>query len=280
MSISWRYQGFSYYTALPAGRDYPQLLRDFNGKDVPGRRNSHIRDGETHGIGGGQLLLDENLLVDESGYLELGLTLVSPDDRLLAYSVDRAGDEVYQLHFRDLDTGEDLADLVPRSYYGGAWSADSRHFFYTVHDDAYRPFQVWRHTVGTATEDDALVLEESDQRFDVNLRATRSGGLVVIWSGSRDTTEAWVIDAHDPESPPRSVGGRRRGIEYFAEHVVLPDGSDELLLVTNDAATEFRLVRCAVPRDADQDHTSWRPHARRTRPSDSSASTPSPVTSC
>ena len=51
----------------------------------------------------GQVLLDQNLLVDESGYLELGLTLVSPDSHLLAYSVDRAGDEVYRLHFRDLD---------------------------------------------------------------------------------------------------------------------------------------------------------------------------------
>ena len=51
--------------------------------------------------------------------------------------------------------------MVPRSYYGGAWSADSRHFFYTVHDDAYRPFQVWRHAIGTPTEDDVLVLEET-----------------------------------------------------------------------------------------------------------------------
>ncbi len=58
------------------------------------------------------MLLDQNLLLDESGYLDLGLTLVSPDSRLLAYSVDRDGDEVYRLHFRDLDTGEDLADVV------------------------------------------------------------------------------------------------------------------------------------------------------------------------
>ena len=256
-SISWRYQGFSYYTALPAGRDYPQLLRDFNSEDDSGRRNPRIQGAQTDKTSG-QVLLDQNLLVDESGYLELGLTLVSPDSRLLAYSVDRDGDEVYRLHFRDLDTGEDLSDVVPRSYYGGAWSADSRHFFYTVHDDAYRPFQVWRHAVGTSTEDDDLVLEEGDQRFDVNVRATRSGGLVVIWAGSRDTTEAWVVDSHQPETPPRSVGGRRRGVEYYPEHVVLPDGSDELLLVTNDAATEFRLVRCPVPRDADQDHASWK----------------------
>jgi oligopeptidase B len=204
-----------------------------------------------------QLLLDANTLTDDSGYLELGLTLVSPDDRLLAYSVDRTGDEVYELRFRDLDTGEDLPDRVPRSYYGGAWSADSAHFFYTLHDDMYRPHQVRRHELGTASEEDVLVLEEPDERFELELRETRSGDLVLFWSASRDTTEVWAVDAHQPIAPARSVGGRRPGVEYFAEHAVLPDGSDTLLLVTNDDAVEYRLARAPVPRDADQSHEAW-----------------------
>ncbi len=207
--------------------------------------------------GEGQLLLDANLLVDDSGYLELGLRMVSPDARRLAYSVDHSGAEVYELRFRDLDTGEDLTDVVPRSYYGGAWSADAAYFFYIVHDEAYRPHQVWRHALGTSYEQDVLVLEEPDERFDVAVRATRTGGLIVIWAESRDTHEVWVLDAHDPESRPCSVGGRRQGVEYHAEHALLPDGSDALLLVTNDDAQEFRLARCPVPRRADQDHTVW-----------------------
>ena len=157
------------------------------------------------------------------------------------------GDEVYRLRFRDLDSGRDLDDEVPRSYYGGAWSADSQVFFYTVHDTAYRPFQVWRHRLGTPVADDVLVLEEPDQRFEVQVRGTRSGGLVVIWSASRDTSEVWVVDASAPESAPRSVGGRRRGVEYHAEHLVLADGTEWLLLVTNEDATEFRLARSPVP---------------------------------
>ena len=68
-----------------------------------------------------------------------------------------------------------------------------------------------------------------------------------------------MLDAGSPTSSPRSVGGRRPGIEYHAEHAVLPDRTDTLLLVTNDDATEFRLARCPVPRDSDQDHTSWTP---------------------
>ena len=61
----------------------------------------------------------------------------------------------------------------PRSYYGGAWSADSQWFFYTVHDAAYRPFQIWRHRLGTPVADDVLVLEEPDERFELTCAASR-----------------------------------------------------------------------------------------------------------
>ncbi len=254
-TVSWRLQGCSYYTAHPAGREHPQLVREKNGPD--------------NEISGHEVLLDVNDLADgpgnDTGYVELGLSLVSPDQGWLAYSVDRTGNEVYELRFRDLETGADLPEVAPRTYYGGAWSSGSDHFFYTVHDDAYRPFQVWRHALGTPVADDVLVLEEPDERFELNLRATRSGALIVIWAESRDTREVWVVDARSPASPPLSVGGRRPGIEYHAEHVVSPDGTETLLLVTNDDATEFRLARCPVPRSQHQDHTSWAP-GRAERP--------------
>ena len=220
---------------------------------------------ERNGSASPEVLLDVNDLADDSGYVELGLSLVSPDQKWLAYSVDRTGDEVYELRFRALEGGDDLPEVVPRTYYGGAWSSGSDHFFYTVHDDAYRPFQVWRHVLGTPVADDVLVLEEPDERFELNVRAPRSGGLVVIWAESRDTREVWVLDTSSPASSPHSVGGRRPGVEYHAEHVVLDDGTDTLLLVTNDDATEFRLARCPVPREAHQDHTCWVP-ARAERP--------------
>ncbi len=257
-SVSWAHGTFSYYTRVPAGRDYPQLLRDLNTNSEDRPSDSAVADDVHDGSAREpQIVLDSNALAEGSDYFELGLTRLSPDDRLLAYSVDTVGDEVYTLRFRDLETGEDLADEVSRSYYGGAWSADARHFFYTVHDDAYRPFQVWRHELGTPVSADVLVKDEPDERYDLNVRGTRSGGLVVLWSESRDTKEVWVVDAHVPTSPALSVGGRRPGVEYHAEHVVHPDGRDELLLVTNDGATEYRLASAPVPRDADQDHTSW-----------------------
>jgi oligopeptidase B len=257
LSVSWKRRVSYYYTRHPAGSDYPQLLRECRKPESALSEESSESPPRDDGTSrADELLLDAATLLDESGYLELGLMVVSPDERLLAYSFDRSGDEVYRLRFRDLSTGADLEEEIPRTYYGGAWSADSDVFFYTVHDDAYRPHQVWRHAIGTPVEQDELVLEETDERFDLMLRGCRSGEVVVLWSGSRDTSEVWVVDARRPCEPPHSVGGRREGVEYHAEHAVLP-GGECLLVVTNDGATEFRLAAAPVPRSADQDASVW-----------------------
>ncbi|CUR60219.1 putative Protease 2 [metagenome] len=198
------------------------------------------------------MLLDFGQLADESGYLDLGLTIVSPDENLLAYSVDRTGDEVFELRFRDLVSGVDLDEVIPRSYYGGAWSADSAYFFYSVHDGMYRPHQIWRHRLGTPVTDDVLVLAEPDERFDLGLRLSRSEEAIVLLSESRDTGECWYLDARTPEAEPVSVGGRRPGVVYRVEHV----RGGPLLVVTNDAAVEFRLMAAPLP-SADQDASAW-----------------------
>ncbi len=228
-SVAWRRGGYVYSTRTVAGQEYEQLLR--RPWDGP------AADPE--------VLLDENELADGSAYVALGVCEPSPDGRVLAYSCDRTGDEVYALAFRDLATGADLPDRVPRTYYGAAWSADSGTFFYVVHDALYRPYQVWRHRLGTPSADDVLVLQEDDDAFEVTLHASRSGGLVVVELVARDTTEVWFVPADRPEQPPTLVEPRRTGIEYRVAHAPRPDG-DELLLVTNDGAREFRLVRCKV----------------------------------
>ena len=247
-SAHWDRRRFTYWTRHPVNSDYAELRR----------LNHDSEAGSTTESESSSLFFDINAEDRGTGYLDLGFTAVSPDEDLLAYNVDAAGDEVFELRFRDLRTGEDLPDLIVRSYYGGAWSADSKHFFYTVHDDAYRPHLVLRHRLGTDAADDVVVLEEPDPRFELDLRATRSGDLLMISSESRSTSEVWVVDAHAPESPARSVGGRRHGVLYDVEHVPDRDG-DALLVVTNDDAVEFRLSTAPLPPDAGQDHTAWTP---------------------
>ena len=256
VSPTWRRCRFSYYTIHPAGSGYAQLLREIRMPDpatTTDPEDSTARDDENRT----EVVLDQNLLATGSDYLDLGVCHVSPDEDRLAYSVDLAGEEVFELRFRDLVAGDDLSEVVPRTYYSGAWSADSRWYFYTVHDQAYRPYQVWRHRLGTPVADDVLVIEDPDERFEVQVRGTRSGGLVLIWSESNTTSECWTVDAHDVSRGPWSVGGRRAGVRYHAEHRRLSGGSADLLVVTNERAVEFRLMRAPVPEGADQDATSW-----------------------
>ena len=117
-SVSWRRAGHTYFTRTVPGRDYEQSCRAAG----PGRP--------------AQVLLDENLLLAEDpargGYLGLGVREISPDGRLLAYSVDFDGDELYQLRIRDLARGTDLPERIEGTCYGLAWSADSRSLLYVV----------------------------------------------------------------------------------------------------------------------------------------------------
>ncbi len=265
-SPSWRRTRFSYYTVHPAGRDYAQLLREIR---IPG--DSEAGNPKANGVELNEnrpdVVLDHNTIPGAGDYLDLGVESISPDENLLAYSVDLTGEEVYRLRFRDLALGADLEEEVPRSYYGGAWSADSGAFFYTVHDEAYRPFQVWRHHIGSPVGEDVLVLEEPDERFTLSVRGTRSGDLVMISSESNTTSEVWVVDAHDLSRGPWSVGGRRADVRYHAEHRRFEDGGADLVVVTNDGAVEFRLMRAPVPDGADQDHSVW-VEARPENPAD------------
>ena len=238
-SARWREGDFWYFTSSVPEREYRQLRR--TPVDDPG--------------GEGVVLLDENELAEGHDFVELGVRLVSPDGRLLAYSFDHDGDEVYDLRFRDLGTGEDLPDLVTHTYYTGAWSADATDFFYTVNDALYRPYQVWRHTLGTSSTDDVLVFEEPDEQFEVTVEATRSGEWVVVTTMSRNTSEVWLVPAAAPSTPPRVVEPRRRRVEYTVSHVPGGQTGGDLLITTNDGAVEFRLMRAPT---ADPGRDRWR----------------------
>ena len=125
-------------------------------------------------------------------------------------------------------------ERIERSYYGLAWSADSRSLFYIVTDAVYRPYQVWRHDVDTDPDDDVCVFTEDDERFEVIVRAhpQRRVHLHGIPKAARPPRRRHPGHGH-PLGPQVVQRARRRGIEYRADHADGPDGG-ELYLVTND----------------------------------------------
>ena len=82
-----------YYQRTTAGDEYPRHYR------CPRPADSLAVD-----EGAEQLLLDPNQLAD-GGFLSLGAFSISPDQSLLAYSLDTSGDEIYRLFVKDLASG-------------------------------------------------------------------------------------------------------------------------------------------------------------------------------
>ena len=187
------------------------------------------------------VLYDQNLAAADHDFFQLGGFAISPDHRLAAIATDTSGAEVFTIRVRDLTTGQDLDDEIPRAAYGIAWFNDSATFLYTVPDDAWRPHQVWRHTIGTPHEDDELLLSEDDERFWLGVGRTRSDRFLAINAGSKVADEWHLLDADDPAARPRLVAAREDGVEYDLDH-----RGDLLYLVTNaDGAEDFKL--CVAP---------------------------------
>ena len=124
-------------------------------------------------VDGEQVLLDGNVEAKGHEFFSLGALCVSADHRWLAYATDTEGDERFDLRIKDLSTGEVVDDEVTGIGYGCAFSLDARQVFYLRVDEAWRPFQLWRHEVGSPADQDVLVYEEGDPRFWMGVGVSR-----------------------------------------------------------------------------------------------------------
>lgn len=195
-----------------------------------------------------EVLLDLNELAGEGGYLDVGVYRISPDHRLLAYSVDTNGSERYTLRVKNLGTGE-LSEEIEGTARGAGWSADGRWLFYTTRDESQRPYRVFRHRLGTPASEDVLVYEERDSAFFLSLYETRSRRFLVLHLGTHTTAELRVLDTRRPEEPFRLVARRRPGIEMELSHLEGPEGQEgSFFLCTNLGADYFRVLE--VPESA------------------------------
>jgi oligopeptidase B len=206
-----------------------------------------------------QILLDENAQAEGHEYFAVGSAAVSPDHHWLAFNTDTSGNEQYVLQFRSLsdEVTETATEQVPDTSYGLAWSKDGSTVFYVRMDDAMRPYQLWRHGLGTDPSADELVYQEVDRRFSLGTGTTRDESFVLIALHSTNTTEWRAIPSDEPTSEPTVVMPRREGIEYSVEHLTHGDaGSGWFIVMTNESAKDFRIV---AARDAELGtDTTWR----------------------
>ncbi|MCA2183456.1 S9 family peptidase [Nonomuraea cavernae] len=250
LSVPSRKGAWWYYTRTEEGKQYAVSCRVPADGDTP----PEVKPGER--LDQEEVVLDGNELAGDSPFFSIGTSTIAPGGTMLAYSTDYKGAERFTLRFKNLETGELLDDQIEDVFYGGCWSADGSTFFYTRVDDAWRPFQVYRHTLGTP--EDVLVYEEPDERYWIGIGLTRSERYLVLGAGSKITSEARVLDANDPTGEFRVVRPRTVGVEYSVEHA-----GDFFYVLHNEHAENFELA--TAPLDAPGDWTPLIAHSEGTR---------------
>ncbi len=211
---------FAYYTRTRRGKQYAIHCR----RPAAGKGRESV-------------LLDENALAQGKDFFSLGIFRISPDHTLLAYSVDTRGDERYTLRIKDLRRGSNKRDVL-RNVDTVAWCTDNRTLLYTILDDAHRPFQVWRHTLGQSQAKDVLVHHEKDEAFYTSVSLSRSRAFVFIDLHAKTTSEVRYLPADRPHQRPKIVERRKPGVEYSVDH-----GGDHFYITHNERAINFKVAR-------------------------------------
>ncbi len=211
---------------------------------------------------GEQVILDENVEAGDRDFLSVGVLALSPDESWVAVGTDFEGDERHHVTVRPLAGQAPLDDELDDVYYGFAWATDSRHFFYTRVDEAMRPWQLWRHELGTSAEADVLVVEEIDPQYNVSVGRSRDDQMIVVMMNSSMTSEVHYVRADAPTSELQLLEERRHGIEYGVEHYTDGAGRGWWLKITNENATDFRLLARPVEGDEWREIIPERPGSR------------------
>jgi len=221
VEVPYPWDNYYYYSRTEEGKQYSIFCRK-EGKDGPE-----------------QILLDENLLAEGHEFSETAVQSISPNHKLLAYSHDTVGSEEYTIFIKDLSTGELLKEAIPNTYYSFEWANDNQTFFYTILDEAHRPFKVMRHKLGTDISQDVMIFHEEDERFNLGLDKTMDDKYIFICSESQITSEAWFINADNVDTEKFQLFlPRTNGVEYSVYHQ-----NDRFLIKTNaDGATNFKLM--------------------------------------
>ena len=214
MSVPTRLNDYWYFTRTQEGKQYATQCRiPIDGPDdwTPPTVDVTAAPGS---MPGEQIVFDANREAEGHDFFRLGGLDLSRDGRWMLYGVDVTGDERYDLKIRDLTTGRDLPETIEQVSGGGCLTPDGAWAFYVKVDEAWRPYAVWRHRVGTGVSDDVEVWRENDERFWAGVGISFDERNIVIGTGSKTTTEVLTLPVDNPTGSFTPFIARREGIEY------------------------------------------------------------------
>ncbi|HEY0682588.1 MAG TPA: prolyl oligopeptidase family serine peptidase [Steroidobacter sp.] len=188
MTQLWNYE--RYDIPLKRGQRYFYLRND-------GLQNQSVLYVTERLDGEPRVLLDPNKL-SKDATVALGEFVPSPDGRLIAYSLSDGGTDWRTWHFRDVETGKDLPDVLRFvKFVPVAWTGDSKSVYYARfplnadgQGDDTKQREVFWHKLGTDAGSDKLIFKVTDHPTrNPYVQISDDGRYAVIWlyDGSQST---------------------------------------------------------------------------------------------
>jgi len=213
-----------YYTRTFKGSSYRTYCRapkttDSYAIDWDGTKESTILPGE-------EVYLDVNESANEKSYCSVGGVTTSPSKKMIAYIVDYSGDEKYEVHTKNLETGEDEALKEVGSdklleVDGVVWGKDDNTLYYLTMDEQHRPFRLFqRKDLKSESPVDTMLKEDLDDLFWCGIHKSLDDKYIFFGSESKETSEVWYLatDEEDTVSEMKCVAPRRNKVLYEVEH--------------------------------------------------------------
>jgi oligopeptidase B len=220
-SVPWQENGYEYRWYYQPGKEYKTWVRR--------KLDSELE----------QVFIDENQLAEGHEYFSLDGWDISPDNSLLAYSVDTDGSERSTVKIKKLATNEYLEDVLADTAGSVLFSQDSQSLIYSLLEkDKWRTLSVNVHKLGTKQSIDKVLLSETDESFNLYFYLTSSSEYLVIQSGNSIANEVSVFAMADLNQAPKILNKREQNFLLQVDH-----GNEYFYLLANDTHTNFRLAK-------------------------------------
>lgn len=222
-SVPYKYNGYWYITKYETGKDYPIYTRKKESLDAPE-----------------EILFDCNEMAKGHSFFKLSGLNISPDNKLVAFGVDTVGRRIYNIKFKNLETGVIYPFQLENTTGGSTWANDNKTLFFTRKDEqTLRSNKIYKYKFGEEANDAQLIFEEKDETFYTYIYKTKSKKFLVIGSTSTLTSEYQILSADVPDGKFEMFQERVRGLEYNIAHY-----GNEFYVITNaDGATNFKLMK-------------------------------------
>ena len=189
-----------------------------------------------------EVILDVNHLAKGHRYTQLGTISVSPDHKLLGYSIDHAGNERYQIIILDLKTNKSIGDVIDDTIGPIIWHEKLNGFFYTPTNEQWRQDKIMFHKLGDDSENDKLIYHEKNPILNVGISKSSSKKYLFVNISGHDSNEAHYIKMTDNNFDLHLIQAQREKIEYDVDH----GEGDEFYIHVNDTSAQFRIVKAPI----------------------------------